>query len=66
MNVLREFNRSMLIVVLACFFSGIFIIFKGMIWDLILGDERYIVGGTMIIAGLYFLILIIQDAKNKK
>lgn len=41
----------------ASFLSGLSIIFRGTIWNLGLGNERYLVGGIAIFFGIYCLAL---------
>lgn len=57
MKSLRKFNRSAVITGLAMLFLGTNILFRGTIWNVVLGDERYFVGGLALLAGLYFVFL---------
>lgn len=49
-----------MVVGLALLFGGASIIFRGRIWDLALGDERFLVGGIMLLIGMYFSILALK------
>lgn len=53
-------NVPVMVVGLALLFGGASIIFRGRIWDLALGDERFLVGGIMLLIGMYFSILALK------
>jgi hypothetical protein len=47
--------------------AGSIIVMRGRIWSLMLGGERYFVGGVTLSFGIYFLfLLLIKKYKEKK
>lgn len=49
-------NVGVILFGLVCIASGALLIAKGTVWNLSLGDKKYLVGGVMSLYGLYALV----------
>ena len=50
----HKINIPVVIVGVSLLVAGVNTIVRGNIWDLVLGDERYFVGGIALAVGLFF------------
>jgi hypothetical protein len=57
MKFLSEANLPALGMAVVTVSLGISIIYDGRIWDISLGEERYLVGGVAVLFGIYFGLL---------
>jgi hypothetical protein len=58
MRNIRKFNLAATLAGLAMLFFGVNVLYRGVIWNLVLAEERYFVGGIVIAFGLYILFLV--------
>jgi hypothetical protein len=52
-----KFNLPVLICGLAMLFFGINVLYRGNVWSVVLGNERYLVGGVAIVFAFYLAFL---------
>ncbi len=57
MIALDKIDIPMVVIGASILFAGVNILIRGNIWNIVLGDERYIIGGIALLAGLCITVL---------
>lgn len=66
MNIFRKINATVVFLALLMIILGLHVAFTGTIKGaLVFGNERYIIGGLVVLGGLYFLFLGLRDKKPR-
>lgn len=60
MNQHTRSKVSALVIAFSMFLMGVNIVTRGNIWNLVLGKERYLVGGVAIMFGIYIVLLVLK------
>lgn len=61
MRIKNKGNWPVIIFSFAMIGCGVNILYRGNIWNVVLGVEKYLVGGTLLVVGIYFLILVFKE-----
>jgi hypothetical protein len=57
MKSFSKINIPIVIIGFSMLFAGANIVYRGNVWNLVLGNERYFVGGLALLVGVYLSIL---------
>lgn len=60
----RQINFTALVVGASCLAFAVNVLWRGQIWNILLGNERYGVGAFMLIASVYFLFLSLKGPRS--
>ena len=64
MTIFDKINAPVVVIGTSILLVGINIIYRGNIWNIVLGDERYLIGGLALLVGLYITILGLKKARR--
>lgn len=65
MTIFDKINIPVVVVGVSILLAGTNIIYRGNIWNIVLDDERYFVGGLALLVGLYITILGLKKPPSK-